>query len=113
MKRVLTAILIWPSVCPTRVKGLSDLRKVAPPNSLRRRQRTCAHWPASVPSTPGSFGLSSTTARISLLVPGEASGLPAADLSAMAFGIRISLEAFGDIETFAVAHGRHRHGSRA
>src|SRR5437762_4666818 len=110
MKRVLTAILTALSLCPIRVKGLSQLRKVASPNSLRSRPRTCAHWLASALSTPGTLGLSSTMARASLLDPGETSGFPAARFSAMAFGIRITLESFGDVVAFRIAQRGHRHG---
>src|SRR5579871_1327745 len=108
MKRVLTAMLTVSSLCPARVKGLSQLRKVASPNSVRRRPRTCAHWPANVPSTPGNFGLSSTMARSLFLRPGQACGLPATNLSAVTLAIEIAFETFGDVVAFAVTLLGHR-----
>src|SRR5690349_24942214 len=117
MKRVFTAMLMVSSLCPARVKGLSQLRKVASPNSLRRRPLTWAHWPANVPSTPGNFGLSSTMARSLFLCPGQARGLPATNLSAMTLAVEIAFEAFSDVVTFAVTllghRGRRRPAARA
>src|SRR5690242_4422612 len=108
MKRVFTAMLMVSSLCPARVKGLSQLRKVASPNSLRRRPLTWAHWPASVPSTPGNFGLSSTMARSLFLRPGQARGLPATNLSAMTLAVEVAFKSFGDVVAFPVTLLGHR-----
>src|SRR5215469_8011933 len=102
MKRVLTAMEICASHWPSRVSGFSQLRNVASPNSLRRRPRTWAHWPARTESTPGALTTSSDMAMPSVLDPGQARGFPAARLAAMALRIGIPLEALGDIVTTLV-----------
>src|SRR5438552_18582650 len=91
---------------PAKVSGFSQLRKVASPNSARKRPRTRAHcafnW-LSVPSSAIDHPLIQNTmlraldgAR-SILDPGQGCEFPAAALGAMAAAVLVAFETFRDV----------------
>src|SRR5215472_4898928 len=113
MKRVLTAMETCASHWPSRVKGFSQLRNVASPNSLRSLPRTWAHWLARTESTPGDLTTSSDMAMPSILDPGQARGFPAARLAAMSLSVGVALEAFSYVVTTPITCCRHGLGRGA